>query len=321
MRAVTIQADTSLLIEETARPEADTGEILIRVEAAGLNRADLVQRAGKYPAPPGASKVLGLEVVGRVESVGADTHRFKVGERVCALLPGGGYAEYAVADEGSVLPVPADMSAAEACCFPEAVFTVWANVFDRAGLQPGEVFLCHGGTSGIGVTAIQMARVMGAARIFATAGTDEKCALAQSLGADRAINYKTEDFVEILKDGGGADVILDMVGGDYVQRNISASRMNGRIINIAYMNGFETTVDFRSVLMKRLSLMATTLRARAAAEKRRLRDALEDAVWPSVMDGTIRPVLDSTYPFEEVEAAHARMQSGAHSGKIILLML
>lgn len=320
MRAVTIQADTSLRIEETARPEAGAGEILIRVEAAGLNRADLVQRAGKYPAPPGASKVLGLEVVGRVESVGAETHRFKVGERVCALLPGGGYAEYAVADEGSVLLVPDDMPAAEACCFPEAVFTVWANVFDRAGLQSGEVFLCHGGTSGIGVTAIQMARVMGAARIFATAGTDEKCALAQSLGADRAINYKTEDFVEILKDSGGADVILDMVGGDYVQRNISASRMNGRIINIAYMNGFETTVDFRSVLMKRLSLMATTLRARAAAEKCRLRNALEDAVWPSVMDGTIRPVLDSTYPFEEVEAAHARMQSGAHSGKIILLM-
>jgi len=320
MRAVMIQADQSLTIETIARPTAGAGEILIRVEAAGLNRADLVQRAGMYPAPPGASTVLGLEVVGRVEAVGAGTTRFTVGERVCALLPGGGYAEFAVADEGSVLPVPDDMSAAHACCFPEAVFTVWANVFDRAGLKPGEVFLCHGGTSGIGVTAIQMAKVMGAAQVFTTAGTDAKCALAASLGADRAINYKAEDFVDVINAAGGADVILDMVGGDYVQRNISACRPDGRIINIAYMNGFKTEVDFLPVMLKRLSLMATTLRPRPAAEKRRLRDGLEAAIWPHVMDGTLRPVLDSTYALADVDAAHARMKSGAHSGKIILTM-
>lgn len=320
MRAVTIQADRSLLIEKIARPEARAGEILIRVEAAGVNRADLVQRAGFYPAPPGASDILGLEVVGHVEAVGPNTSRYKIGDRVCALLPGGGYAEFAVADEGSVLPVPTTLSAADACCFPEAVFTVWANVFDRAGLQPGESFLCHGGTSGIGVTALQMARLLGASKVFATAGTSDKCALAQSLGADRAINYKTEDFVAVMAAEGGADVILDMVGGDYVARNIQACRPDGRIINIAYMNGFKTEVDFLPVMLKRLSLMATTLRARPNAEKRRLRDALEAKVWSHVLDGTLRPVLDSTFALKDADSAHARMRSGAHSGKIILLV-
>lgn len=319
MRAVTIQADKSLLIEETAKPEAGAGEVLIHVEAAGVNRADLVQRAGFYPAPPGASDILGLEVVGHVEAVGAGTSRYKIGDRVCALLPGGGYAEFSVADEGSVLPVPKSMPAAKACCFPEAVFTVWANVFDRAGLKPGETFLCHGGTSGIGVTALQMARLLGASKVFATAGTIDKCALAQSLGADRAINYKAEDFVAVMAAEGGADVILDMVGGDYVARNIQACRADGRIINIAYMNGFKTEVDFLPVMLKRLSLMATTLRARPNAEKRRLRDALEAKVWPHVLDGKLRPVLDSAFALKDAEAAHARMQSGAHSGKIILL--
>ncbi|GHA81258.1 NAD(P)H quinone oxidoreductase [Algimonas arctica] len=320
MRAVTIQADKSLLIQDRARPDAGDGEILIRVEAAGVNRADLLQRAGFYPAPPGASEILGLEVVGHVEAVGPGTTRFKIGDRVCALLPGGGYADFAVADEGSVLPVPDSLSAAEACCFPEAVFTVWANVFDRARLHPGEVFLCHGGTSGIGVIAVQMARLLGAESVFATAGTDEKCALAVTLGVDRAINYKSEDFVTVMGEAGGADVILDMVGGDYVARNIQACRPDGRIINIAYMNGFKTEVDFRPVLIKRLSLMATTLRARPIAEKRRLRDALEAKVWPFIMDGTLRPVLDSSFALSNVEAAHARMQSGQHSGKIVLLM-
>lgn len=319
MRAVTIQADTSLLIEDITRPEAIASEILIRVEASGVNRADLVQRAGFYPAPPGASDILGLEVVGYVEAVGAETSRFKIGDRVCALLPGGGYADFAVADEGSVLPVPESMSAADACCFPEAVFTVWANVFDRARLQPGEAFLCHGGTSGIGVIAIQMARLLGASSIFATAGTDAKCALAGSLGADRAINYKSEDFAAVVETAGGADVILDMVGGDYVQRNIQACRPDGRIINIAYMNGFKTEVDFLPVMLKRLSLMATTLRARPSAEKRRLRDALEAKVWSHMSDGTLRPVLDSTFALTDAEAAHARMKSGEHSGKIVLL--
>jgi NADPH2:quinone reductase len=320
MRAVIVQSDQSLKIEEIARPKAGPSEVLIRVEAAGLNRADLLQRAGHYPPPPGASDILGLEVVGRVDTVGADASRFKVGDRVCALLPGGGYADFAVADEGSVLPVPDDMSAADACCFPEAVFTVWANVFDRAGLESGEAFLCHGGTSGIGVSAIQMARLMGASKVFATAGTAEKCALAETLGADRAINYKSEDFAAVIEEEGGVDVILDMVGGDYVARNIKACRPDGRIINIAYMNGFKTEVDFLPVMIKRLSLMATTLRARPNEEKRRLRDALEAAIWPHVMDGTLRPVLDSTFALADAHNAHARMQSGAHSGKIILTL-
>lgn len=319
MRAVTIQSDKSLTVEDVPRPEASAGEILIRVEASGVNRADLVQRAGFYPAPPGASEILGLEVVGHVEAVGTGTTRFKVGDRVGALLPGGGYADFAVADEGSVLPVPKSMSAADACCFPEAVFTVWANVFDRARLQPGEAFLCHGGTSGIGVIAIQMARLLGASSIFTTAGTAEKCALASSLGADIAINYKAEDFAKVVAQAGGADVILDMVGGDYVARNIQACRPDGRIINIAYMNGFKTEVDFLPVMLKRLSLMATTLRARSAVEKRRLRDALEAKIWPHMLDGMLRPVLDSTFALTDAAAAHARMQSGAHSGKIVLI--
>lgn len=319
MRVVTIQADKSLIIEDIARPDPGAGELLIRVEASGVNRADLVQRAGFYPAPPGASDILGLEVVGHVEAVGPETTRFKVGDRVCALLPGGGYADFAVADEGSVLPVPEAMSAADACCFPEAVFTVWANVFDRAGLRAGEAFLCHGGTSGIGVIAVQMARILGASPVYSTQGTDEKCALATSLGVIRAINYKAEDFAAVVEGAGGADVILDMVGGDYVQRNIQACRPDGRIINIAYMNGFKTEVDFLPVMLKRLSLMATTLRARPNAEKRRLRDALETAVWPHMLDGTLRPVVDSTFALIDAEAAHARMQSGAHSGKIVLI--
>lgn len=319
IRAVTIQADKSLTIEDIPRPEPGAGELLIRVEASGVNRADLVQRAGFYPAPPGASEVLGLEVVGHVEAVGSGTTRYTVGDRVCALLPGGGYADFAVADEGSVLPVPKSMSAADACCFPEAVFTVWANVFDRAGLKPGEAFLCHGGTSGIGVIAVQMARLLGASTVYSTQGTDDKCALATSLGVDHAINYKSEDFAKVVEQAGGADVILDMVGGDYVARNIQACRPDGRIINIAYMNGFKAEVDFLPVMLKRLSLMATTLRARPNAEKRRLRDALETAVWSHVMDGMLRPVLDSTFALTDAEGAHARMKSGEHSGKIVLL--
>lgn len=318
MQAIIIDPDQELRLKDVPTPIQTAFEVLIRVEAAGLNRADLVQRAGHYPPPPGASDVLGLEVVGRIEAIGADVSHYKVGDRVCALLPGGGYAQYAVADEGSILPVPEDMEATQACCFPEAVFTVWANVFDRARFAKGEAFLCHGGTSGIGVVAIQMARIMGASNVYATAGTDEKCALATSLGADLAINYRKEDFVTLVSESGGVDVILDMVGGEYVQRNIESCRTDGRIINIAYMNGFDAQVNFLPVLIKRLSLMATTLRARSAQEKRRLRDALELAIWPHVLNGNIRPVLDSSYDLTDANAAHARMKSGKHSGKIVL---
>ncbi len=318
MQAVRAEAGEALRLAEMPCPAPGPREVLIKVAAAGLNRADLAQRAGVYPPPPGASPIMGLEVSGTLISTGSAVTRFREGDRVCALLAGGGYASHVAADEGSLLPVPESMDLVEACCFPEALFTVWANVFDRAGLKPGEAFLCHGATSGIGVMALQMARQAGAGRIFATAGSDEKCALARDLGADQAINYRTEAFEEAVKAEGGADVILDMVGGDYVQRNISAAKADGRIINIAYQNGFSTTVNFAPVLMKRLSLMATTLRARPAGEKRRIRDAVERDFWPHALSGAIRPVIDSVFPLAEAEAAQARMQAGGHSGKILL---
>jgi putative PIG3 family NAD(P)H quinone oxidoreductase len=318
MKAVEIEQDGPLYLADTARPEPGPNDILVKTAFSGLNRADLVQRAGAYPAPPGASKILGLEISGTVEAVGSAVTRWKAGDRVCALLAGGGYAEYVAVDEGSVFPVPDGMSLDQAACLPEAMMTVWANVFDRVGLKAGENFLCHGGTSGIGVMAIQMARVAGAANVFATAGTPEKCLLATSLGATRAINYKTEDFAEIVKAEGGADVTLDMVGGDYIQKNISAANPDGRIINIAYQNGFQANVNFAPVLMKRLTLAATTLRARPVPEKKRIRDAVEADFWPHVANGTIIPVLQKVYPAAEAESAHQLMASGAHSGKILI---
>lgn len=307
-----------LTLIERARPEPGPGEILIEVAAAGLNRADLAQRAGRYPPPPGASDILGLEVSGKVAAQGPGATRFSEGDKVCALLAGGGYASHVVVDEGSVLPVPEGMDLVTAASFPEALMTAWANVFDRAGLKPGETFLCHGATSGIGVMAIQMAKVHGASQIFGTAGSAEKCALARELGADIAINYREEDFEKLVKAAGGADVTLDMVGGDYIQKNIGAATVDGRIINIAYQNGMTATVNFGLVLMKRLSLMATTLRARPVAEKSRIRAAVEADFWPHVAAGTIRPVIETTYPLAEAEKALAHMEKGGHSGKILL---
>lgn len=318
MDAIIAASGEPLKMGKVSIPPIDDRGVLVRVEAAGLNRADLAQRRGVYPPPPGASEILGLEIAGVVEEIGPDVTRWKRGDRVCGLLAGGGYAAFAAVDHGSLLPIPDEMDFVTACCFPEALFTVWANVFDRAALQPGENFLCHGGTSGIGVMAIQMARQAGAGKIFATAGSDEKCALATSLGADRAINYRTEDFEEIVKGDGGADVVLDMVGGDYIQKNISAAKLNGRIVNIAYQNGFETNVHFGLVLMKRLTLTATTLRARPAAEKHIMRDVIEEKFWPDVLQGKIRPVLDSSFAMADADAAHAKMEAGGHSGKIIL---
>ncbi|MEH6409986.1 MAG: NAD(P)H-quinone oxidoreductase [Hyphomonas sp.] len=318
MKAVIVEEGAPLRWGDVEAPVVKAGEVLVEIAAAGLNRADLVQRAGAYPPPPGASTILGLEIAGTVKALGEGVTRWKTGDAVCGLLAGGGYAELASVDQGSLLPVPAGMDMVNAACLPEALFTVWANVFDRVGLRAGETFLCHGGTSGIGVMAIQMARVAGAAKIFATAGSPEKCALAGELGADRAINYREEDFETIVRDAGGADVILDMVGGDYVQKNISAARIDGRIVNIAYQNGFQATVNFAPVLMKRLTLAATTLRARPVAEKQRIRDAVEKDFWPHVVSGRIKPVLDSTFAFDDAESAHARMKEGKHSGKIIL---
>lgn len=318
MQAVIAATGEALTLGEVPDPTVGPSDVLIDVKAAGLNRADLAQRAGNYPPPPGASETLGLEVAGLVSAVGADVTSWNVGDRVCALLTGGGYAELATADEGCVFPIPDSMNFADAACLPEALMTVWANVYLRGGMQSGEAFLVHGGTSGIGVMAIQMAVVAGASPIFATAGSDEKTAVCTELGATTAINYRTEDFVEVVNGGGGADVILDMVGGDYVQRNISVAKLNGRVCNIAFQNGFETSVNFGPVMMKRLVLTATTLRARANDEKREIRNAVLADFWPAVQSGAIKPVLDSTFPMDQAEVAHERLETGGHIGKIVL---
>jgi putative PIG3 family NAD(P)H quinone oxidoreductase len=291
-------------------------QLLIRVAAAGVNRPDVFQRMGLYPPPPGASDVLGLEVSGHVEEAGARSG-FKAGDAVCALLTGGGYAELALADAGSALPVPEGLELVHAAGLPETVFTVWGNVFERGALKPGETLLVHGGSSGIGTTAIQMAVAHGA-RVLATAGTAEKCALCERLGAARAINYRDEDFLEAVKAEGGADVILDMVGAAYLQRNLAALRDDGRLVIIAFLKGSKAEVDFMELMRRRLTVTGSTLRPRPPAEKRRLRDAILAQVWPWVAAGTLRPVVDSTFPLADAAKAHARMDSGAHAGKILL---
>jgi len=318
MQAIVVNADRPLTVGEVDRPPVGVTDVLIDVKASGLNRADLMQRQGLYPPPPGASEILGLEVSGVVAEIGSDVSEWSPGDRVCALLTGGGYAEFAAAEAGSIFKMPSGMSFAEAACLPEAMMTVWANVFLRGQLTAGESFLMHGGTSGIGVMGIQMAKAAGASQVFATAGSNDKTQVCRDLGADTAINYHNEDFVEVVQSAGGADVILDMVGGDYVQRNIAAANMNGRVCNIAFQDGFETTVNFGPVMMKRLILTATTLRARTAVEKRLIRDAVSDDFWSHVESGAIRPVLDSTFDLAEAEAAHARLTAGGHIGKIVL---
>lgn len=319
MYAITIADDQSLSMQEAPPPVVAPTDVLIDVRAAGLNRADLMQRMGLYPPPPGASEILGLEVAGVVVEVGPEVTEWAVGDRVCALLAGGGYAEFAAVDEGSVFPLPEGLGFAEGACLPEAMMTVWANVFLRCELQPGESFLMHGGTSGIGVMALQMAKSAGAGTIFATAGSEEKLAVCRDLGADVAINYREQDFVEVVESNGGADVILDMVGGDYVQRNIAIAKPDGRICNIAYQDGFDAKVNFLPVLIKRLVVTATTLRARPNAGKRHIRDAILDDFWPSVANGTIRPVLDTTFTFDQAGAAHELLTGGGHIGKIVLV--
>jgi putative PIG3 family NAD(P)H quinone oxidoreductase len=291
-------------------------QVLIRVAAAGVNRPDVFQRMGLYPPPPGAPDVLGLEVSGHVEEAGARSG-FKAGDAVCALLPGGGYAELALADAGSVLPVPAGLDLVHAAGLPETVFTVWGNAFERGRLAPGETLLVHGGASGIGTTAIQMAVAHGA-KVLATAGTAEKCVLCARLGAARAINYREEDFLEAVKAEGGADVILDMVGAAYLQRNLAALKDDGRLAIIAFLKGSKTEVELMDVMRRRLTITGSTLRPRPLAEKRRLRDAILGRVWPWVAAGKVRPVIDSTYPLADAAKAHARMDSGAHAGKILL---
>ncbi len=317
MRKIIHGADTPLTLAVVARPEPGRGEILIRVAAAGVNRPDLTQRAGFYPPPPGAPETLGLEVSGVIESVGPGVTRWREGDEVCALLAGGGYATYAIAHEGSVLPIPKGVSLMEAAGLPETVFTVWANVFETGALKPNEALLVHGGASGIGTTAIQMAKAYGA-RVYATAGDAAKVKLCEKLGADRAINYRNEDFEDVVDRLGGADVVLDMVGGPYVQKNINIMKDRGRIVMIAFLKGPHSDVNLMRLMLKRLTLTGATLRSRSNEEKARIAREVERVVWAWIEAGKVKPVIDSTFPLAEAEQAHARLQSGAHAGKILL---
>ncbi|HEY3777130.1 MAG TPA: NAD(P)H-quinone oxidoreductase [Rhizomicrobium sp.] len=325
MRAIRIEnpgADYRLVVEDVPRPVPDAGEVVIRVAAAGLNRADLLQAEGHYPPPPGASPIPGLEVSGEIVGCGAQAEPWRVGDRVCALLSGGGYAEFCTAPALSVLPVPRTLDVAEAAALPEALFTAWTNLMDSARLAPGESVLIHGGTSGVGTAAIQLCAALGHP-VFATAGSPQKCAACERLGAMRAIDYRRENFVEVVKrqtGGTGVDVILDMVGGDYIERNFRALATGGRLVNIAFQKGPRAEVNFGPMLAKRLSFMATTLRARPNAEKGRIRDAVRAQVWPLLEEGRIRPVIDRTFALAEAQKAHERMRGGGHIGKILLLV-
>jgi putative PIG3 family NAD(P)H quinone oxidoreductase len=303
-------------------PVAGTGEVLIKVEAAGVNRPDVIQRLGGYPPPPGASDIPGLEVAGTIVALGpgAQDQGWSTGERVCALVTGGGYAQYCTAPAVQVLPVPEPLSMVEAAALPETFFTVWTNVFERGRLAEGETLLVHGGSSGIGTTAIMLAHQFGA-RVLTTAGSDEKCHFCKELGADQAINYHTQDFVAAVHeatDGKGVDVILDMVGGDYIARNIKCLAPDGRLVNIAFLQGPKAQVNFLPVMLKRLTLTGSTLRARPVAQKGAIARALREKVWPLLAGGTIRPVIDSTFPLEQAASAHRRIESPDHIGKIVL---
>jgi putative PIG3 family NAD(P)H quinone oxidoreductase len=308
-----------LALTDVPAPQPGPGEVLIQVAAAGLNNADLLQARGSYPPPPGTSTILGMEVSGTIAALGEDVRSVRIGDHVCALLPGGGYAEYTVAHAGSVLPVPDGVDLMEAAGLPEAAFTAWTNIVDTGRLQPGESLLVHGGTSGIGSLAIQMFAARGS-RVFATAGSDEKCGACRSFGATRAINYRSEDFVAVVKEEiGGVDVILDMVGGSYIQRNIEAAAPWGRIVNIAYQESAKAEVNFTPVLTKRLTLAATTLRGREPAQKQAIRDALLRQVWP-LLGTQVKPVIDRTFPLAEAGQAHEFMTKTGHIGKILLTL-
>jgi NADPH2:quinone reductase len=303
-------------------PEPKAGEVLIEVAAAGINRPDVFQRKGHYDPPPGAPDTPGLEVAGRIVKVASDVTAFKVGDEVCALVAGGGYAEFCTAPALQCLPVPAGLSMIEAAALPETFFTVWSNVFDRGGLQAGESLLVHGGSSGIGTTAIQLGRAFGA-RVFTTAGSAEKCEACTKLGAERAINYRDEDFVEVVKtatEGRGVDVVLDMVGGDYIPRSIAAMAADGRHVSIAFLRGSKTTIDFNAVMRRRLTLTGSTLRPRPISDKAAIAEKLKAQVWPKIADGTIRPLVYKTFPLADAAAAHALMESSEHIGKIVLVV-
>ncbi|WP_033068384.1 NAD(P)H-quinone oxidoreductase [Thalassospira australica] len=309
-----------MTVGEIALPECGPDDVLVRIAAAGVNRPDLMQVAGMYPPPPGASEIPGLELAGEVVMVGENVHNWKSGDTVCALVTGGGYAQYATVPAAQCLPVPKGQSMVDAAGLPETFFTVWHNVFDKAQLQAGETFLVHGGTSGIGTTAIQLAKAFGA-KVIATAGTDEKCQACRELGADVAINYKTQDFVDEVKtatNGKGANVILDMVAGAYVSRNFKAAAFDARILIIAFLRGPKAETNFTPLLLKRLTLMGSTLRAQPVANKGAIADALREKVWPLIEAGKIAPVIHKTLPLAQAEDAHAILKGGAHIGKVIL---
>lgn len=301
-------------------PQPATGEVLIQVATAGVNRPDCLQRQGGYPPPPGASDIPGLEVAGTVAARGEGVDTWAVGDEVCALLTGGGYAEYCVAPAPQCLPVPTGLTLQQAAALPETFFTVWSNVFDRGRLQPGEILLVHGGASGIGVTAIQLAKALGA-RVLTTVGSPDKAQPCLDLGAERVINYREEDFVQVVKsvtNNRGVDVILDMVGGDYVQRNLSALAVEGRLVFIAFLRGAKMELNMAPVMMKRLTVTGSTLRARPVTDKAPIAQTLREAVWPLLANGTVKPIIDRIFPLTEAAAAHALMESNRHIGKILL---
>lgn len=320
MRAVEIRepGGPEVLVPTTRDvPAPAQGEILIKIAFAGVNRPDALQRAGSYAPPPDASDLPGLEAAGTVVAVGAGVTRWSVGDQVTALLPGGGYAEYAVTMADHALPVPGGMDLKAAACLPETFFTVWSNVFQRGGLQAGERFLVHGGSSGIGTTAIQLANHFGA-RVFATAGSEEKCQACRDLGAEVAINYREDDFVKVLKGEGGANLILDMVGGDYIARNIRTLCNDGRLVQIAFLQSPVAEINFAHMMVKRLTLTGSTLRPQSNAAKAAIAEDLEARVWPALETGAIAPVLHSTFPLDQAADAHALMESSTHIGKIVL---
>lgn len=320
MRAVEISAPGGPeVLQMTTRPvpTPEPGQIVLRVAFAGVNRPDALQRAGSYLPPKGASDLPGLEASGEVVALGDGVTRWKLGDQVCALLPGGGYAEYVATPADHALAVPKGMPLDQAACLPETFFTVWSNVFQRGGLKKGETFLVHGGSSGIGTTAIQLAHAFGA-RVFTTAGSDEKCQTCENLGAEKAINYRSDDFVDVMKANGGADVILDMVGGSYIPRNIRALKTEGRLVQIAFLEGPKVELNFAHVMMRRLTVTGSTLRPQSDGAKALIAQALMQDVWPLLDAGKIAPVMDSQFDLADAAQAHARMESSAHIGKIVL---
>jgi len=323
MTAIAIRAPGGpevLVPEERSVPQPGAGEVLVKLTAAGVNRPDVMQRQGLYPPPPGASDIPGLEIAGEVVALGSGATRFKTGDKVTALVAGGGYAEYCPVHETNALPAPPTLSLIEAAAIAETFFTVWHNVFERGRLKSGETLLVHGGTSGIGTTAIQLAKAFGA-RVITTAGTAEKCEACRKLGADVAVNYRTEDFVAATKtatDGKGAEVILDMVGGDYIERNYEAAGVESRIVQIAFQGSPKANVNFLRIMLKRLTHTGSTLRVRSVADKAAIARALEANVWPLIAAGKVKPAIYRTFPLAEAAAAHALMETSTHIGKIVL---